>query len=213
MAERVGWSSVTKNSGSGEKSDYLRLESGRTYRIRPLFDPVEFFKYFHKKDGRLRTAICGNPATCKVRDKHPELKKPSKRYAAYVIDRADEKIKILEAPQAVFRPIGSSFEATGKNPGSGKDGSDWQVKVVGKGINTTYEVAFIDNTPLSSEERAAVKKALDGDTEKLEKLYKVDSPEDIEEKLFGDWKKKEDTESQSEDNGPSDSGDSFDDEW
>jgi len=187
MAEYVQWGSVPQ--GGGEKSDYLRLESGRTYRIRPVFDPVRFHKYFHKHDGRLRTAVCGDPSTCPVRDRHPELKKPSMRYAAYVIDRADGLVKILEAPQSVFRPIGSSFEATGKNPGSGKDGSDWQVKVSGKGLNTTYEVAFVSTTPLSGEERASIKEALDGDVKKLQKLYKVDTPAEIEEKLFGDLNK------------------------
>jgi len=187
MTEYVQWGSVPKSgSGSGEMSEFLRFKTGNTYNVRPVFDPVKFFKYFHKHEGKLRTAICGKPDVCPVRDNHPELKKPSLRYAAYVIDRADGKVKILEAPQSVFRPIGSSFEATGKNPGSGKDGSDWQVKVTGVGLNTTYEVAFAGQTPLTAEERAALKEALDGDKQKLQKLYKVDTPEEIEAKLFGD---------------------------
>ena len=187
MAEYVQWDSVPKIGGSGEMSEYLKLKSGNTYRIRPIFDPVKFFKYFHKHNNKLRTAICGKPDVCPVRDKHSELKKPSLRYAAYVIDRNDDnKVKILEAPQSVFRPIGSSFEATGKNPGSGKDGSDWQVKVTGTGLNTKYDVAFAGNTPLTAEERASIKEALDGDMKKLQKLYKVDTPEEIEAKLFGD---------------------------
>jgi len=191
MADYVQWDSVPKKGGSGDKSDFLKLESGRTYKIRPVFDPVKFYKYFHKKDGRLRTAICGNPDTCPVRDRHPELKKPSLRFAAHIIDRNDGKVKVLEAAQSVFRPIGSSFEATGKNPGSGKDGSDWQVTVNGKLLNTTYDVVRLGDTPFSEEERDAIKLALDGDKKKLQKLYKVDTPEEIEEKLFGDWTKKE----------------------
>ena len=43
MAEYVQWDSVPK-SGSGEMSEYLKLRSGNTYRIRPIFDPVRFFK-------------------------------------------------------------------------------------------------------------------------------------------------------------------------
>ena len=188
MTDYVQWGDVPTSGGSGERSDFLKLETGGSYRIRPLFDPVCFFKYFHKKDGRLRTAICAKPDTCSVRDEHPELKPPSMRFAAYVIDRSDGKVKILEAPQTVFRPIGSSFEATGKNPGSGKDGSDWLVKVTGKGLNTKYDVAFAGNTPLSAEERAMVKEAMDGDMKKLKKLYKTNTPEEIKEKLFGDLK-------------------------
>ena len=186
MTEYVQWGAVPQSGGNGEKSEYLKLKSGNTYRIRPIFDPVKFFKYFHKNNGKLRTAICGKPDVCPVRDRHPELNKPSMRYAAYVIDRADGKVKILEAPQSVFRPIGSSFEATGKNPGSGKDGSDWQVKVTGTGLNTTYDVAFAGQTPLTQEERASIKEALEGDMKKLQKLYKVDTPEEIEQKLFGE---------------------------
>ena len=137
MTEYVQWDSIptTGGSGDGEKNEYLRFESGKTYKIRPIFSPVKFFKYFHKHDGRLRTAIYGNPETCPVRDRHSELKKPSLRFAVYVIDRSDGKIKILESPQTVFRPIGKSLEITGKNPGSGKDGSDWSVSVSGKGLN------------------------------------------------------------------------------
>ena len=190
MAEHVGWESIPNSNKGGGNNDYLKLQSGSNYRIRPIFKPVIFWKYFHKHDGRLRTAICAKPDVCPVRDKHPELKKPSLRYAAYVIDRADGKVKILESPQSVFRPIGSSVEATGKDPGSGTDGSDWLIKVKGKGINTTYEVAFAGASPLTAEERVAIKDALDGDSKKLGKLYKPDTPEEIEEKLFGDWKNK-----------------------
>jgi len=190
MAENCSWDSIP-SSGSGEMSDFLRLQSGNSYKIRPLLDPVKFFKYFHKNAGKLKTAICGKPDACTVKDKHPELKKPSLRYAAYVIDRADGKVKILEAPQTVFRPIGASLEMTGKNPGGVGDGSDWYIKVTGQGLNTKYDVGFIEHSPLSAEEKALVKDTLKDDNgefdkEKLNKLYKVDTPAEIEEKLFGD---------------------------
>ena len=186
MTEYVQWGSVPEDSsGNGEKSEFLKLKTGNKYQIRPVFDPVKFFKYFHKHEGKLRTAICDKPDVCPVRDRHPELKKPSMRYAAYVIDRADGKIKILEAPQTVFRPIGSTFESTGKNPGSGNDGSDFQIKVTGTGLSTKYDVAWAGSTPLTVDERNSLKEALDGDMKKLQKLYKVDTPEEIEAKLFG----------------------------
>jgi hypothetical protein len=185
MADSCSWDSIP-SSGGGEMSDFLRLQSGNSYKIRPVFEPVKFFKYFHKNAGKLKTAICGKPDACKVRMDHPELKKPSLRFAAYVIDRADNKVKILEAPQSVFRPIGARLGLTGQNPGGGKDGSDWQITVTGTGLNTTYAVDYIQQTPLNQEERDLIKEALDGDKEKLKKLYKVDSAEQIEEKLFGD---------------------------
>jgi hypothetical protein len=197
MTEYVQWGSVPEDSSNGDKSTFLKLKTGGTYKIRPVLDPVKFFKYFHKHEGKLRTAICDKPDVCPVRDRHPELKKPSMRYAAYVIDRNDDnKIKILEAPQSVFRPIGSTFESTGKNPGSKNGGSDFQIKVTGVGLNTKYDVAWAGSTPLTPDEVDALKEALDGDKTRLQKLYKVDSPEQIEAKLFGS----------PDDSGPSDSG-------
>jgi hypothetical protein len=185
MTEYVQWGSVPEDSNGGDNNLYLKMKTGGTYKIRPVLDPVKFFKYFHKHEGKLRTAICDKPDVCPVRDRHPELKKPSMRYAAYVIDRNDgNKIKILEAPQSVFRPIGSTFESTGKNPGSKNGGSDFQVKVTGVGLNTKYDVAWAGSTPMTPEEVEALKVALDGDMKKLQKLYKVDTPEQIEAKLF-----------------------------
>ena len=42
MTEYVQWGSVPKSGGNGEKSEYLKLKSGNTYKIRPIFDPVKF---------------------------------------------------------------------------------------------------------------------------------------------------------------------------
>ena len=223
MSENVTWDSIPSSGSNGGRSDFLKLETGNSYKIRPLFEPVKFFKYFHKHDDRLRTAICGKPDICPVKDKHPELKKPSLRFAAHVIDRDCGKVKILEAPQTVFRPIGASSEMTGKNPGGGQDGSDWYIKVSGKGLNTIYDVGMIGPSPLTSEEKSMVKQALLGedgkiDKQKLQKLYKVNTPEEIEEKLFGEWKKKEDNTKDSTSTSTSTSNDDdtkedFDNNW
>jgi len=188
MAEYVQWNDVATESGggNGDKVDFLRMKTGNTYRIRPLFYPVKFYKYFHKHEGKMRTAITGNPDTCPVKDRHPELKKASLRYAAYVLDRNDgNKLKICEAPQSVFKPLGNSFEVTGKNPGGGKEGSDWQVKVSGVGLNTSYDVTFIENKPLTQEEKDMIKEKLGGDTKKLKTIFQIGSPEEIEKRLFG----------------------------
>lgn len=185
----VEWNDMTKfNNGeeSLNKIDYLRLRSGETLRVRPVFRPIKFYKYFHKNEGQLRTAICEDPDVCPFRDKYPEVKKATQRYACYVIDRADGKLKIIEGPQTVFRPMGNHAEATGKNPGGGKEGSDWRIKISGIGLKTKYDVTFLDITPLTPEEVEYVKEAVGGDQDSLKKIYAVDTPEKIEQKLFGD---------------------------
>jgi hypothetical protein len=188
MTDYVQWGEFSQGDGSsnGGKSNYLKLESGKTYKVRPILKPVLFYKYFHKKDGKNRTAVCSKPDIEIMQSRHSELKEPSERYAAYVIDREDGRVKIMEAGKTVFHPIGISFEATGKDPGSGKEGSDWQISVTGKGLTTKYSVAFAGYTPITSDEKEAIKEAMGGDKEKLKKLYKAGSIDEIEQKLFGD---------------------------
>lgn len=193
MAEQVSWDSIKKSSeGNKDFPEYLKLASGQTYKIRPLFSPVTFFKYFVKDSkGNARQAICADPNTCPVKDRHPDLEKAKRRFAVYVIDRADGKVKILESGVTVFRPFGERLELTGKNPGGGKDGSDWYIKVEGSKMQTKYSVGYLKDTPLTESEIALVKEALDGDKEKLQKLYKADTPQEIEKKLFGNPASKE----------------------
>ena len=206
-ATYVQWDSVSKynvnpDDGTGlKKVDFLRLQSGITYKIRPIYQPVRFWKYFNKKDGRLRTAICADADTCSIRDRYPDLKKPSLRFASVVIDRADGKVKVLEAPKMVFSPLGNHMEATGKNPGGSKDGSDFQIKVIGKGLNTRYEVTPVAVTPLTSDEMKQIQSAIGGDVkEVLSEMFKINTPEQIEKKLFGDFE----AESPTEENGNND---------
>lgn len=203
MSNYVQWNGIGKDGGDGNKNDFLSLESGKTYRIRPLFYPYKFWKYFHKNGSQLRTAICGDPDTCPIKDRHPNLAKPVLRFAIYVIDRADGKVKILEAPQSVFRPMGNHADAMNKNPGDLDKGSDWMVKKSGQGFKTKYDVTFLADTPLTMEEKRAVKEALGEDIKKLKTIYPVDAPEEIERKLFGDSDAGESSASESEAEVPS----------
>lgn len=202
MAEYVQWDQLPKSSSSGEsdssgKVPYLRMKTGNEYRIRPIYFPLKFYKYFHNDAaGKLRTAICADPDTCPVKGRHPDLKPAGLRYAAYVIDRADDKIKILEAPPSVFRPLGSHMEATGRNPGGTKDGSDWRIKVTGQGKKTRYDVTFIDLKPLTDEEKQMIRDQVGSDVKTaLVELFKVDPVDVIEKRLFGN----DDSESSNDD--------------
>jgi hypothetical protein len=188
MTGYVEWENVApKSSRGGEMLDFLRLKSGNTYRIRPLHKPVHFYKYFHRaEDGKLRTALTGDLSDSIVATNHPELKKPANRYAIFVIDRNDgNNIKIMEAPVTVFKHFRDRFEATGQKPGGNKDGGDWQIKITGSGLNTEYSVTYLKDTPLTQEELKSFSEVMAGDKERLGKIYKIDSQEEIEKKLFG----------------------------
>ena len=194
MEGYIEWSDIPEDESSKtqDKPEYLWLKSGNKYRVRPVHLAVPVFKYFHRdKNGKLRTAICADPGSCTVLQNHPELNKPSRRYAIYVVDREDGKLKIMEGPKSVFFPFKKRFQATGKKSGSSQDGGDWQVEVNGSGQkNTTYEMIYLEDTPLNDEEKGMVNAVLNDEKRLLTTVYKVHSPEQIEKRLFADYENK-----------------------
>jgi hypothetical protein len=174
------------NSSNADRPEYLWLKSGSTYRVRPVHLPVHFYKFFLRKDGKLRTALCEDPKNCSVLATHPELKAPNGRYAIYVIDREDGKLKIMEAPRTVFLPMRKRCEQVGVKPG-GKDGGDWAIEVSGSGLKTEYSTTYLTDTPFTDAEKKMINEEFKEDKAKLAKLYKPHTEEQIEKRLFGDW--------------------------
>lgn len=181
----VDWQDVDpKPQSAGDNKDkYLRLEAGKKYRIRPCGKPLQIHRYYvTDATGKTRSAITEDPKTCIIKQKYPnEEAKP--RYAINVIDRADGKIKILEAPPSVFRPMKEWAEATSKDPG-GIDGADFAVSVEvpnGDKRRTIYKTMALVPTILSEEEVTYVK----GNKHKLPEIYKPTPQDKIESVLFG----------------------------
>jgi len=225
MAEEVKWGSVSQGSGN---AGFLKLDKG-TYKIRPVFGLVKFYKYFHKDpQGKMRVATVKSNMNRPEMDRHPELKKPSLRYASIVLDRLDDsKVKIVEAPQSVYSPMGDRYDATKVDPGGIDTGGDWQIKVTGDGLNRRYSDVYINDTPLTKDEKRSIAEFLGKNDEgkvnksKLIEMYKFDTDEEVEEKLFGEYRKNDSNNSSEnnnsdsntvEDNSTSDSGsdDDFD---
>ena len=189
----VDWNDISgeKTKSASAETTFLWLTKTGKYTIRPIHKCIPVFKYFHQDSkGQWRNAVCEDPDTCTMRQKHPELNAPTEKYAIYVIDRADGKIKVLEAPKSVFVPFKKRFEATGKEPGHSKDGSDWIVEVEGSGQKKKYSSIYLEDTPLTTDEKEKIETEWQGDKQKLRKIYKAHTEEEIEKRLFGEWESK-----------------------
>ena len=193
MSGAIDWEEIGKNSkkkfdeNGDKKVEFLRLESGHSYKVRPLGSPVIFHKYILQHGGQWRWAICEDPDTCPVKQKHNV--EPRERYAVNVLDRADGKIKIMEGPVTVFKVFRTYLEGTGNSPG-GPQGADFTIKVVGSGLKTRYENSLDKRTPFTDEEKSYIK----GEgLYKLDRIFKSTPAEEIEEKLFGEFKNAGDT--------------------
>jgi len=192
MEGYVEWGNVApqedKKTG---KINYLWLRGGNKYRIRPVHKAVHFFKYFYRNEGRMRTAVCADPDTCPVLSAHSDLKPASSRYAIYVIDRENEDLKVMEGPKTVFVPFRKKYEVTNKDPGGSTTGGDWEIEVTGSGKDgTAYTVTYIENTPLTKEEKEMITEKMEDENARLINIYKVNTPEEIEKRLFEPWQKK-----------------------
>lgn len=175
-----------KMSNSGGSSEFLQLKSGGNYRVRPVLQPLSFQKCFNKIGTQTRSAVMSEEVAKQIKQKHPELGNPANRYAIYVLDRNDgNKVKIMEFTVSVYRQFCNRYQATGKDPSGGNTGGDWSIRVEGSKLTTKYYATFIEDSPLTNEEKDSIKKELNGDKEKLAKIFKYNSLEEAEKRLFG----------------------------
>ena len=179
---------MNDRSNDGTKIEYLSLKQG-IYRVRLLKNPVKFAKYFHEKDGRSRFAVIDVSTidSCPVKAKHPDLQKASIRYGVRVIDRNDNgKIKVMEFPYTVYQDICNQSKHNKVNPGDAT-GADFVITVTGIRLAKKYVTIFDGINTLEKDEIKLFKSTEDNIN--LEKIFKVDSYEDVEKKLFGDFSK------------------------
>jgi len=186
------WGDVVHSGDSGSQITIARLflQPG-TYRVRPIHKAVKFAKYFVKDEARrTRTAIVADPDTDPVRKRHPELA-PSYRYAMYVKDKADSRLKVMEFPLSVFKEFNKRYLLNKKDPGGIKDGGDWQITVTktagGQRNITKYEAQYIEDTPIDDSEAQKIKDLIKGTKVKLKELFAAQTSEDIERRLYGNW--------------------------
>lgn len=194
MGQIIEWgdvdSGMKKGGGKGGSSNsfdkFLKLSPGQTYKVRPVGNPCTFHSYYVASTDdpkRFNRAITADPANCIIRQKYNL--EPKTRYAVNVIDRADGKLKVMEAPPSVFDKIKAWAKAAGQDPGA-KGGADFEIRVVvppsGDRKRTEYPTTPIIQTPFTEEEKAMLKQQGLFD---LEEIYKETPQSEIEAKLYG----------------------------
>ena len=182
MARTLKWEDdPNQNRNSNKKElNFLKMLAGSVYKIRPLGYAVEFDKYMvQREDGTWRSAVCENRDTCPVKAKYGI--DPSTRYAMNVIDRMDNRVKILEFPFSIYKEIRKYRGLTGEDPG-GPNCADFEVKVTGNGKGRKYDVECNGKSPISAETMEII---MTTRIFKLEDVYKPVDSDKIEDMLFG----------------------------
>jgi len=178
----VDWNSFSSDSKKGDKN-FLKLEPNKSYKVRFVGKPCEIWKYWiERSDGQIRRAITEDPRTCVIAKKHGE--KPKQRFAVQCFDRADGKLKILEAPISIFKSIAAWYNESGVEPGS-KGAGDFAIKVERPGNdpkNTRYTVMFLNYVPFTKEEIETFKTS----SYDLAEIFKPVPQDQIEEIIYGD---------------------------
>lgn len=178
----VDWTSLSgKKETNGVK--YIRLEPGKTYRIRPVMKPHILWKYYiDKPNGQRSSAITEDPNNCIIVKKYNE--KPKQRFAVNVIDRSDGQIKVMEGPISILKQIGTWAAETNVDPGSNA-GGEFAIRVECPGNDrkkTRYLVQFINYAPFTDSEKKSIKETIYN----LSEVFKPAPQDKIENWLFGD---------------------------
>lgn len=163
----LDWSNFdSAKGGNGDDPDrivFLRFERDRTYRIRPIGNAVQFYKFFIEKG---KPSIVVSPkfkdAAMKMLSEHSGNEyKPSYRCAMFILDRSDGRVKVMEGGFQIFDSFAKWSQATGVQPGHGQ-GGDWNISVEGDGVGGSnprkYTTVFLGNSVFSDNERAMLKK-------------------------------------------------------
>ncbi len=156
-------------------------------KVRLIEKPVEVVKIFSKNR---KCAVVESEQTGKqLKMKYPrDLSDISVRYACWCIDRADNRMKVLDMPVSIARAFGKRQALIGKAISEFDEGCDWQIMTNGRtGKEVRYDAVYLKESPLTEEEKKMVedqKEGKDGYYD-LRHMFKGLSFEEAEEKLFG----------------------------
>ena len=190
----VDWTALSgKKDSNGVK--YIKLEPGKTFRIRPVMKPHIIWKYYiDKPNGQRSSAITEDPVNCVIVKKYNE--KPKQRFAVNVIDRSDGQLKVMEGPISILKQIGTWAAETNVDPGS-NSGGEFAIRVECPGNDrkkTRYLVQFINYAPFNDNEKKMIKESIYN----LSEVFKPAPQDKIESWLSGDGESDSNTNSSSQ---------------
>lgn len=192
MLEDIDFTTFDPENRSGDSNgiSFMRFESGKTYRVRPIGNCVGYYKFFIAKG---KPSLVFGPkekdAAAKLLSEHSgQEMRPTHRYAMFVIDREDGRIKILEGGPQIYDAFGSWTKGSGLKPGSLKAG-DWQIVVTGEGAGGSnprrYSSVYLSPTVFSNDERKMIEDLRSDDKLKLSNFL-IETPLDqVLEKAYG----------------------------
>lgn len=182
---------IISQSKENKKIKFLVLGNkaiGKEYVIRPVGDPVHFYKYVVQgEDKKWRSAITDNPESCVIKAKHNIV--PKLVCAVNVINREDGEIYILEGTPTIFGEFRKFAEISQLDPG-GVQGADFKITVTGKKGKDFYMTQFVKKSVLSEAEQKGLES---NPIYPLEKIYKITPQSEIEKVLYGDQVEYEET--------------------
>ena len=204
MASVVDWGTIggelqaqkkafSKSNENGSNVDYLRMKDEGTYVFRPVGKTIRFYKAFVNRKPVTLDQEHKDEAVKLIAEHFDQEVRADLKFAMYVIDRADGKIKVFEGNEKMLAAIGSWAQLTGHQP-TGQDGGDWTVKATGSGYAGNnprrYETSFLRQAPLTEDEIDMLKKAKES-LPKLEDLFKATPVDQVIDKLSGNNSKSE----------------------
>ena len=168
-----------------EKVNYLKLQAGNSYVVRPVGKCFQVWKYFVQgKDGKIRSVIVEKPDECGLKARHPELEAKEK-YVFNVFDRNDNNtLKVMEFAPSIYTGFKKWYDKTKKMPGGEKGGDfsiDAELPSDGDKRRTKYTCQFLEPVPFSDKE----KEIANGGLYNLPEIYKAQTEEEMEKILFG----------------------------
>ena len=180
----IDWGKIEAPKSGGGK--FLKLDNGK-HKVRLIGKPYLHFKHWEPIPANCGGLESGCPICARAVETKNKSYYPRQRYAINCIDRDDNNaLKILDAGSTIFSTFRTYGEQTKIDP-SGKDGPDFiiVVDVPGSDVrHTKYQVIPLANVPFTDAE----KKRLNEGLHNLEDTFKVDSNEEITNRLSGDKK-------------------------